>query len=203
MERNLEVIRTHLKDQKITAPITGQLNSFQHERGQTFQRGEQVGRIDDTSGYLIRAQVDQHYMNRMHLGQVASIRQGKDTFLLTLTKLSPTIVNGQFEILLHFNDRMPDNIRRGQNFQVFVETSSEKLSHMVAKGSFFQSSGGSFVYRLSKEKDLAEKTSVTLGAQNPYYYEVVNGLKAGDQIIVSSYETFKDQQIIEIKNEKT
>lgn len=202
MERNLEMIRSTIDEMSIKAPISGQLNSFNLEKGQVLQRNETIGRIDIPGAFIIRALVDQHYLNRVTEGQIAMIEYNSEKYNLHITKVQTTVENGQFEVLLAFDGTLPENIRRGQSFQVHIAISALTKAKMIPRGSFYQSSGGNFVYVVSKDKKSAIKRSVSLGKQNPEYYEVIEGLDTGEEIITSSYEFFKENDNLILNQNK-
>jgi len=191
MERNLEAIRKNLENLVVKAPIEGQLNSFDHEIGQTKSRGENLGRIDVLDHYLVSARVDQYYLNRVQIGQLANTSiSGKD-YSMRISKILPTIVNNQFEVHLEFENEKPAQIRRGQNVQVKLEISAKIKALMVERGAFYQSTGGKYVFVLNDENE-ATKREVILGSQNPNYIEVKEGLAEGERVITSSYNAFSE-----------
>lgn len=195
MERNLEAIRRNLENLTVKAPIAGQLNSFDHEIGATKVRGENLGRIDQLSGYSVNAQVDQYYLNRLRVGQTAKVAFGNTQHPMTVDKIFPTIVNSQFEVRLAFTDTaLPVNIRRGQSVRVRLELSAIQKALLVPRGSFSQSNQGQYVYVVSGNE--AQRRTVQFGSQNPEWIEIKSGLEAGETIITSSYHPFGDAERI-------
>lgn len=194
MERNLEAIRKNLENLVVKAAIAGQLNSFDHEIGQTKAKGENLGRIDVLGAYQISAFVDQYYLNRINLGQTAkAVFSGKE-YELQVNKIFPTIVNNQFEVHLSFKNELPQTIRRGQNVQVRLELSAKKMALMVERGSFSQSNQGKYAFVV--EEDKAIKREVKFGLQNSDYIEVIEGLAEGETIISSNYNSFGEAEEI-------
>lgn len=199
MERNLDLIRSTIEEMSVKAPVSGQLNAFSLEVGQVLQRNESVGRVDVPGRLVIRALVDQHYLNRVRMGQMATIEYGGKTYDLSVKKVQTIVQNGQFELLLSFDSEVPENLRRGQSFQVRIAVSAQTKALMIPRGAFFQTSGGEHVYVLSGDGSEATKRSVSLGKQNPDFYEVVSGLEKGERVIVSSYDAFKGRENINIQ----
>lgn len=196
MQRNLKAIKSNLNNLTIKATTSGQLNSFDHEIGQTKSRGENIGRIDQIDNFILKAQVDQYYLNRIKLHQKGKFEHDNRTYQVTIKKVLPTVVNNQFEIQLAFTNEAPNEIRRGQNFQVFLELSAKTKSLMIPRGAFYQSSGGRYVFVVEPEGN-AQKRMIKLGNQNPDYIQVLDGLHEGEQIITSSYNSFTNvEQII-------
>ncbi|MBR9917980.1 HlyD family efflux transporter periplasmic adaptor subunit [bacterium] len=201
MERNLEHIRKKLHKLEIVAPMSGQLNSFTHELGQVLNRNESAGRIDKMDEFILKANVDQHYINRISTGQAAYIESSGRRYTMSVSKVQPTIVNGQFEINLEFNDTIPSDLRRGQIFQLFIEISARKKALMLEKGSFYGSSAGKYVYVIRNDNTQAKKRQIQLGAQNDQYYEIISGLEEGETVIISSYKTYNKEDKLDIIEE--
>jgi HlyD family secretion protein len=193
MERNLEMIRSTIEEMSIKAPISGQLNSFSLEIGQVLQQNESIGRVDVPGKFKIRAIVDQHYLTRLSIGQSATIELGDSTYRLEIDRVQTLVENGQFEVIMIFTDPPPSTIRRGQNFQVKIEISAETSANMIPRGSFYQISGGNYVYVISKDRSFATKRNISLGKQNPDFFEVLDGLDINEEIITSSYDNFKEK----------
>lgn len=197
MERNLDAIRKNLENLVIKAPLTGQLNSFDHELGATLQRGQNVGRVDNIAAFKVSAQVDQYYLNRISEGLEAIFDYGGTTYPLVLSKISPTVAGGQFEVEFSFLKHQPPNLTRGQLFQIRISLSAESEALLVPKGAFFQSSGGKWMFVL-EANNRAVQRPVQLGRQNTQYIEVLAGLEEGQRVITSSYEAFKEHEHLQI-----
>lgn len=198
MERNLEMIRQSLENLVIKAPIDGQLTGFNLEVGQQKNRGERLGQVDVVDAFKVRAQVDEHYLNRVEIGQQATFSLEGEMHTLEVTKVFPTVRNNQFEIELEFVNDHPISIRRGQSLQLRLTISAEREALLLGRGSFFQSTGGQWVFVLKESGEKAERQAIRLGSQNPQYYEVLEGLQPGDRVITSSYDYFKDAETLNI-----
>lgn len=199
MERNLEAIRDNLENLVVKAPISGQLTSLDAEIGESKARGENLGRIDVLEDYIVTANIDEHYINRVRIGQKGNFTTAGASYGVTLQKIFPEVNNNQFQVEFRFEKEKPDGIRRGQsvNMRLALSTSSEAL--MVSRSSFYSSTGGKWVYVLNADGTGAQKREVTMGRQNPDYIEVLEGLEEGEEIISSSYDTYSDYDNLILK----
>ena len=102
-----------------------------------------------------------------------------------------------FQVDLYFKDDYPTNIKRGQTIQIRLEFSRPTEAIFIKRGGFFQETGGNWIYIVDPSGEFATKRSIRLGSQNTYFYEVIEGLKPGEKVIVSSYDSFgnKDKLI--------
>lgn len=197
MERNLEAIRRNLENLTIKAPIDGQLTGFNHYLGQTKQRGEALGQVDVTNGFLVRCSVDEYYLSRVRRDQSATFNFNGKTHNLVVTKVLPQVVNGQFQVEMNFEDSIPPGIRRGQTLQIKLSLSTEVEAVIVPRGGFYQSTGGNWVFVITD--DGASRRDVNLGRQNTEFIEVLSGLEPGEEIITNSYTNYGEAEEIRFK----
>ncbi|MCP9201273.1 efflux RND transporter periplasmic adaptor subunit [Gramella sp. GC03-9] len=196
----LELMRKKVEDLVVKAPVDGQLTALDAEIGQSKSKGERLGQIDVISSYKIQAEIDEHYISRIFNGQIGTFTfNGKD-YQLEIKKVYTQVSNGRFKVDMHFVDGVPENIRRGQSLQIKLALSQEKKATLVAKGGFFQQTGGNWIFKISEDGDVAYKTPISLGSQNTEYYEVLEGLEPGDRVITSSYSNFGDVDELVINN---
>ncbi len=188
----LELMRKKVGDLVVRAPVDGQLTALDAEIGQSKAKGERLGQIDVISGYKVRAEIDEHYISRIFNGQRGTFSFNGKSYQLEIRKVYTQVSNGRFQVDMHFVDEIPENVRRGQSLQIKLSLSQEKEAVMVAKGGFFQQTGGNWIFKLSEDGESAYKQPIKLGSQNTEYYEVLEGLEPGDKVITSSYSNFGD-----------
>lgn len=201
MQDNMQIVKQNLDNLVITAPVSGQLTSLNAEIGEAKVRGERLGQIDILDGFKISAPVDEHFITRVQLSQPAHFNIGSNEYTVHLSKIYPEVVNGQFRIELGFEGVEPDDIRRGQTLHMRLELGNSEQAVLLRRGSFYQETGGQWVYVLDEGGQSASKRPVKLGRQNQDYYEVLEGLEPGDQVITSSYSQFGDYEQLFFKNE--
>jgi len=200
MKSALEMMRKKVNDLTLRAPIDGQLTALDAEIGQTKAKGEKLGEIDVTSGYKLRANVDEHYINRVFTGLTAYYPTDDGTnYKLTVKKVFTQVTNGQFQVDMEFTGGTPKGLRKGQTLQLKLVFSDEVPALLLPKGGFYQQTGGNWIFKLSEDGKTAYKTDIQLGRYNTDNYELLRGLKPGDKVITSSYETYGDIQELILK----
>ncbi|MGZ3851798.1 MAG: efflux RND transporter periplasmic adaptor subunit [Flavisolibacter sp.] len=195
----LGVMRKKVGDLIVRAPIDGQLTSLDAEIGQNKNKGERLGQVDVLSGYKVRVDVDEHYLSRVVIGLTGETSFAGQDYKLKITKVYSQVNNGRFQVDMLFTDKVPDGIRRGQTLQIRLALSDETQALLLAKGGFYQQTGGNWVYKVDNDGKTAYKVDVQLGRQNPDYYEVLSGLKPGDKVVTSSYENYGNMQELVLK----
>lgn len=195
----LELMKRKIGDLIVRAPVDGQLTSFDAEIGQNKNAGERLGQIDVLTGFKVRADIDEHYINRIFPDLQGEFSIGDKTYKLRIKKVYTQVTNGRFQVDMEFINDVPKGIRRGQTLQIRLALSDETKALLLAKGGFYQQTGGNWIFKLDKDGSTAYRVDIQLGRQNPEYYEVIKGLQPGDKVIVSSYETYDKVQELNIK----
>ena len=190
----LNVMRKKVGDLIVRAPVDGQLTSLDAEIGQNKNKGERLGQIDVLSGYKVRVDIDEHYISRVFIGLMGETSFAGKNYKLKINKVYTQVTNGRFQVDMQFIGSTPEGIRRGQTLQIRLALSDETQALLLAKGGFFQQTGGNWVFKLSDDGKRAYKVDVQLGRQNPDYFEVISGLKPGDKVVTSSYENYGTMQ---------
>jgi HlyD family secretion protein len=199
MQNALALMRRKVGDLIVRAPVDGQLTSLDAEIGQSKNKGERLGQIDVMSGYKVRVDIDEHYISRVMIGQMGEATLAGKTFKLRIKKVYTQVNNGRFQVDMEFVDTPPADVRRGQTLQIRLSLSDETQAILVAKGGFFQQTGGNWIFKLNENRTEAYRVDVQLGRQNPDYYEVLSGLQPGDKVVTSSYENYGNMQELVLK----
>ena len=191
---NLDMVRENQENLTLRAPITGLLSSLIAEVGESKPRGERLGQIDVEEQFKVRAAIDEHYIARIRSGQAGSFDFAGGTYDLVIDRVYPEVIEGQFEADLMFQEGMPEGLRRGQTLQVRIALGELADAMQVPRGGFYQKTGGRWIYVLDPESEFATRRMIRLGRQNSQYFEVLEGLEEGEQVITSMYDNFGDME---------
>lgn len=198
MKRSLLLVRERLENLKVKAPVGGQLGNLEAQLGQSIAQGERIGQVI-TPELKVEAKIDEHYVERIMPGLPASFdREGK-TYGMEVTKVYPEVREGQFRTDLHFDGDRPENIRAGQTYHLDLQLGDPVQAVLIPRGSFYQASGGLYVYVVNEDETEARRRPVRIGRQNPQYYEATEGVKPGEKVIISGYELFGENERLIIK----
>lgn len=197
MEQNLQLLRRNMENAYIKSPATGILSSFSVEIGETKRAGERLGQIDKQDGFKLKSNIDERYISKVYVGQGAEFDFNRQNFPLKIFKIYTDVTNGSFQVDFHFQNGYPESIKRGQTIQLRLKFSGESDAIIIKRGSFFQETGGNWIYVVDETGSFAYKRPIRINRQNTNYYEVMEGLQPGENVIVSSYDSFgsKDKLI--------
>ncbi len=198
MQTNLSLVKQQQDYLNVKSPVDGQLGSLLVEIGQSVTRGFRIGQINILTSYKIEADVDEHYIDRIRTGLSAYIERPNDTLQLEIKKVYPEVRNGRFKIDLIFTGKLPENIRIGQSYFIKLQLGQPVEAIQIPQGSFYQTTGGQWIFVVDKSGQFAIKRNIKIGRKNPQYYEVIEGLMPGEQVIVSDYSIFGNNDKVEL-----
>lgn len=196
MKRNMELIRQRIGNLQVKSPIDGEVGLLDVVLGQSVSSGQKIGQVNDLSDYKVEAQIDESYIDRVRAGLDATFERQDTSFTMRLRKVYPEVRNGQFRADFTFVGAHPRNIRSGQTYYLHLELGQPTDAVIIPRGSFYQSTGGAWIYVLTPEGDRAYKRQIRIGRQNPQYYEVLEGLEPGERVIVSGYENYGANDVL-------
>lgn len=199
MRKNVLLVRDRKNKLEVRSAIDGELGLLDVELGQNIAAGQNIGQINDLSDFKVQAQIDEHYIDRVRPGLSASFSRDGKTYLLRVRKVYPEVRNGTFRTDFVFVGVRPAQMRSGQTFYVELALGKSQQATLIPRGTFFQTTGGNWIFVLDKSGRKAYRRNISIARQNPQYYEVTDGLEPGERVITSGYEAFKDNEVLVIK----
>ena len=199
MRRNVLLVRDRKNKLEVRSAIDGELGLLDVELGQNIAAGQNIGQINDLSDFKVQAQIDEHYIDRVRPGLSASFSRDGKTYRLRVRKVYPEVRNGTFRTDFVFVGERPAQMRSGQTYYVELALGKSQQATLIPRGTFFQTTGGNWIFVLDKSGRKAYRRNISIARQNPQYYEVTDGLEPGERVITSGYEAFKDNEVLVIK----
>ena len=196
MRLNMKMIRKRKENLTIKAPIDGELGLLDVALGQSIAAGTKIGQINNLDSYKIEAFVDEHYIDRVVAGLQASFERQDESYETVIRKVYPEVRDGKFKTDFKFNGCQPANIRTGQTYYLNLQLGQPEEAVMIPRGTFYQKTGGRWIYVVSPDGSQAVKREIRISRQNPQYYEVLEGLEPGEKVVVSGYDNFGDNEVL-------
>ena len=189
LEASIELARRNLDDLNVRAPVAGKLSGFDVEIGESIERGGRLGQIDDPDAYKLNVRIDEFYLGRVDIGQTAIATNNGRALELEVAKIYPQVNDGQFEVDMTFAEE-PAGLRRGQTLQLRLTLGDNSDATLIPNGSFYQETGGNWIFVVAPDGSEAIRRTVRLGRRNTDYIEVLDGLEPGEKVITSPYTSF-------------
>ena len=196
MQLNMQMIRKRKSNLIVKAPIDGELGLLDVVLGQSIAAGTKIGQINSVGTYKVEAQIDEHYIDRVIAGLEATFERQGETYSTVIRKVYPEVRDGKFKADFKFDGEQPDNIRAGQTYYLNLQLGQPEEAVIIPRGTFYQKTGGKWIYVVNKEGTKAVKREIRIGRQNPQYYEVLEGLEPGERVITSGYDTYGDSDVL-------
>ena len=193
---NMQMIRKRKSNLIVKAPIDGELGLLDVVLGQSIASGTKIGQINSVGTYKVEAQIDEHYIDRVVEGLQATFERQGETFSTVIRKVYPEVRDGKFKADFKFDGEQPDNIRAGQTYYLNLQLGQPEEAVIIPRGTFYQKTGGKWIYVVNKDGTKAAKREIRIGRQNPQYYEVLEGLEPGERVITSGYDTYGDSDVL-------
>ena len=196
MKLNMERIRLRKENLAVKAPMDGELGLLDVVLGQSVGSGMKIGQINDMDNYKIEVLIDEHYIDRINPGLTATFERQNETYGATIRKVYPEVRAGKFQADFKFSEEQPANIRTGQTYYLNLQLGQPESAVLIPRGTFYQKTGGKWIYVVSPSGDKAVKREIRIGRQNPQFYEVLQGLEPGEKVITSGYDNFGDNEVL-------
>ena len=193
---NMSMIRKRKSNLIVKAPIDGELGLLDVVLGQSIASGTKIGQVNSVGTYKVEAQIDEHYIDRVVAGLEATFERQGETYATSIRKVYPEVRDGKFQADFKFEGQQPDNIRAGQTYYLNLQLGQPEEAVIIPRGTFYQKTGGKWIYVMNKDGNKAVKREIRIGRQNPQYYEVLEGLEPGETVITSGYDTYGDSDVL-------
>jgi HlyD family secretion protein len=171
------------------APLAGVLTSVFEEVGATVASGEILARIADLDSFRVEAQVSDAYASRLALGQDAHVLIGEERLPARVSGVLPTIEEGTARFIVELDDASHRLLRHNLRVEVLVVTGRRHDVLKAPRGPYIHG-GGARHPVFVVEDDRARRADVTIGLAGHEYYEIVDGLQEGDEIIISDMRSY-------------
>ena len=143
----------------------------------------------------VRVHIDEMYLRRMAVGLKATTELEDSVYALELAYIYPDVVDGRITVDMNFVGLKPNKGAR-ESLRLRLELSKPTNVLLLPVGDFYFDTGGEWVFVV--RDGFAVRRNIRLGRKSFEYFEVLEGLKPGEQVITSSYQRFQDQQSVDL-----
>ncbi len=190
-------VERQLDELKLRSPVDGQVGQLFITDRASVAKDARLLSVVDLSALEVQIQVAESLARELQPQMAGEISGGANQqWPGLLSSVSPEVVNGEVAARLRFAGAQPEQLRQNQRLSVRMLLDQRDKVLTLARGSFVEEGGGHFAYVL--QGDTAEKRPIKLGLQSLAKVEVLEGLKVGDQVVISGADNFKDQQRVSI-----
>jgi HlyD family secretion protein len=169
-----------------------------NEEGATVKKGDLLARIADLTSFRVEATISDVHANRLSVGLPAKVRIS-DTALVagSIARINPTVSNGVITLVVNLKEPSDPLLRSNLRVDVLIETGRKDQVVRIKKGVFANGEGVRDVFVI--RGNTAIKTPVRLGIAGTDYFEVVQGLLEGDEVIISDMTDYMHVKEVKLK----
>jgi HlyD family secretion protein len=197
---NLEVVQGKLAGLIIRAPVEGVVTAIDLKVGEHRNPGERLAEVTPQAGMKLVADIDEYYLTRVRTGQIAAVEIDGATANASVRRVSPQVRNGQFAIDLDFEGASPATLVAGETTQGRLQLGGDSSALIVPVGAFLERTGGNWVFVVAKDGKSAERRQIKVGRRTTEQLEIVDGLQAGDRVVISDYTSLDRADRILLNN---
>lgn len=185
-------LQRQVAELQIRSPVAGLVSRLDVDDHDSVTPGQPLIGVVDLSAFEIEVMIPESYVDDVGPGTLASLRQGTELFPGEVRSVSPEVENGQVRGIVTFVDRMPDGLRQNQRVSTRLILESRQGVLKVQRGPFLEAGGGRSAYVVRKDTAMLEE--IRVGATSVGEVEIVAGLEAGDQIIISDTTRYRNAE---------
>jgi HlyD family secretion protein len=199
LEESMTKARARLDDLVVRAPLAGRLTVLDLKIGQNAKQGERLAELVPDTGFKVSADVDEYYLGRVRPGQTGDgVLEGRPVKLL-VSRIYPQVKDGVFKADLEFQGGQPSALTPGEAVQGRLSLGGDQAALVLPAGAFLDRSGGDYAFVVSPNDNHAERRRIKIGRRNNEEVEVLSGLKPGERVVTSDYESFEKLDRIDFK----
>ena len=181
----------------LRAPFDGQVGQIQVAQRANVAVNAPVLSVVDLSRFEVEIKVPESFARDLGIGMPAQLTSGSgEPYPGAVSAVSPEVVNGEVTARLRFVDRQPPGLRQNQRLSARIVLGTRRNVLMVERGPFLDQDGGRFAYVM--DGDRAVRRPIRAGVSSLNSVEILDGLKAGDRVVVSGTDLFGDAQQVRI-----
>jgi HlyD family secretion protein len=167
------------------------------EEGAAVTRGQVLARVADFSSFRVDAGVSDVHAKRLQSGQPVVVRIGDERLVGTVAEINPTVVNGLITVAVALAEPSSPLLRSNLRVDVEIVTARKPQTLRVRRGPFATGEGTQQVFVIRGTR--AERQAVTFGINGAEYFEVIDGLMPGDEVILSDMRDYMRLERIRIE----
>lgn len=184
-------LRRKVDELTVRAPFDGIVASVVVEDGNTVGPNQPVVSVVNLSSLELELALPEEYAAETAIGTVAAVQVAAREYRGRVTAISPEVVSGQVAAIVAFDEVRPPGLKQNQRVTTRLVFESKRSVLKVPRGAFLEAGGGRHAYVVDESADLATRRAIVVGSTSLGEVEIVDGLEAGERIIVSDTSTFE------------
>ena len=184
---NLDVVHRTLDGLIVRAPVSGRVTAIDLKVGEHKDAGQRLAEVTPPSGMKLSADVDEFYLARVRMGQVANIELHGRPVNVTVQRIYPQVRDGRFRVDFDFRGTSPGELVAGETAQGRLQLGDDSSARIVPVGPFLERTGGDWIFVVSSDSKSAQRRHIKVGRRSVEQLEILSGLAVGERVMISDY----------------
>ena len=195
--RALTEMANRLEASEIRSPADAIVTWVKDEIGSRVGEGTELVRLADLTRFKIEGEMADVYADRLRAGSEAIVRIGTLRLDGTVTNIRPSVRNGTIAFTIELAESNHPRLRAGLRTDVQVISSFKENALRIANGGYYSGRGEYEMWVVSGGE--ATQRNLRLGDSNFEYVEALEGLTAGERVIISNMDKFRNRKKVKVK----
>ncbi|KGJ98091.1 efflux RND transporter periplasmic adaptor subunit [Thalassotalea sp. ND16A] len=198
VENNYQRVQEQVDALQVRASTHGVVQQVSLILGERAQVGDSVALVADQKTLFAELQVQEVRARDIALGQIVTVDTRTSEIAGIVTRIDPAVNAGMVLIDVKLTSQLPNEARPELTVDSLIEISNIDNALFVKRPVFAPRHSAIGLYKLSVDQQFASKQSVNLGQSSVSKIQILSGLTAGDEIIISDTSSWQEHQQIMI-----
>ena len=186
--KDLKEFARKLEQAEVVASREGVLTWVNENIGTTVNEGEALAKVADLASFTIEGAISDIYGEKIHIGQAAIVRINEQDLRGLISNIKPIVTNGVIQFVVQLQAPNHELLRPNLKVEIFLITTARNNTIRVANGPTFKGRKQQAIYVV--ENGIAKRRAVKIGLSNFDYVEILDNLKAGEEVIITDMKDY-------------
>lgn len=198
LQADVANVRAQIAQLVVRSSMKGTLQSVAVSPGQKLDMGGSVGVVADTAHLVAQLQVPELQVQQVAVGLPVTVDTRRSQVPGRVSRVAPSVEGGMVEVDVSLDGDVPPEARADLSVEGLIHVVRLQNVLYVDRPAFAQAHAAQSLYRLTDGGGRAARVVARLGEASVNQIQVVDGLQAGDQIIVSDTSAFSSHETVVI-----
>lgn len=196
-QKEINELKKRIDDSDIKASGSGVVIWINDKIGSTVSAGGEVVKLANLTSFKVEGNINDINSGKLALGRKVKVYVGDSVVTGMISAVNPTVENDNVKFVVSLDRKDNPLLRSNQKVDISIITSHKKNAVLLPRQRLVMKGANPYLFIL-KEGEALRRT-VKLGEGNFDYIEVLEGIKAGDEVIISDMEDRMHLQRIRVK----
>src|SRR5689334_1488164 len=184
---------------KVRAGTNGVLQQISVQEGQQLTPGVNIARIADPASLKAELKVAETQIKDVREQQLAIVDTRNGLIHGVVSRIDPAAREGTFTVDITFTETLPQSARPDLSVDGTIELERLRNVLYVDRPAFGQAQNTVGMFKIDPDGQEATRTQVKLGRTSVSTVEILDGLREGDQVVISDTSSLDNYNRIRLR----